>query len=250
MDLPGFEYFEQNNMEQLFINSTNEQLQYFYNQRIFTWELVCKIDFRYLYPFQWLMNVFYDHHNTHKYFNFRKSKKKRELYWNLCSSTITNRPLTNYSVNQMASCMYSMKLPEATAATLSSLVNMMNFWSKYFRNLPLYFLDALANCPRGTRIRKATSTNFTVAHYCKKVEYNAQGIPKKNHDFLPPEMIETLRLSGNFVVKQLFANQFTRSGNLTISTDQNLAIFSGKRKKWGAALVSGDSKSRVNLIQN
>ena len=89
-----------------------------------------------------------------------------------------------------------------------------------------------------------------MAHFCKKVEYNAQDIPRKNYDFLPPEMIETLRLSGNFVVKQLFANQFTKSGNLTISTDQNLAIFSGKRKKWGAALVSGDSKSRVNFLRS
>lgn len=112
----------------------------------------------------------------------------------------------------------------------------------------LQLSDALGNSPRGTRIRKATSTNFTVAHYCKKAEYNAMDIPQKNHDFLPPEMIETLRLSSNFVVKQLYTNQFTKSGNLTISTEQNLAIFSGKRKKWGAALVSGDQKSRVSLI--
>jgi len=110
-----------------------------------------------------------------------------------------------------------------------------------------YISDTLGNSPRGTRVRKATSTNFTVAHYCKKVEYNATDIPHKNHDFLPPEMIETMRLSTNFVVKQLFSNQFSKSGNLTISTEQNIAIFSGKRKKWGAALVSGDHKSRVRM---
>lgn len=40
LDLPGFEFFEQNNMEQLFINCLNEQLQCFYNQRVFAWELV------------------------------------------------------------------------------------------------------------------------------------------------------------------------------------------------------------------
>ena len=61
-------------------------------------------------------------------------------------------------------------------------------------------------------------------------------------------MIETMRLSTNFVVKQLFTNQFTKAGNLTISTEQNISIFSGKRKKWGAALVSGDSKSRVSQL--
>lgn len=60
-------------------------------------------------------------------------------------------------------------------------------------------------------------------------------------------MIETFRSSSNFVIKQLYTNQFTKSGNLTITIDQNLAIFAGKRKKWGAALVSGDQKSRVSL---
>ena len=65
------------------------------------------------------------------------------------------------------------------------------------------FSDTLANSARGTRIRKATSTKFTVAHYFKRVEYNAQDIPLKNHDFLPPEMVETLRQSTNFVIKQL-----------------------------------------------
>lgn len=108
------------------------------------------------------------------------------------------------------------------------------------------FSDTLGNSARGTRIRKNTSTNFTVAHYCKKIEYNATDIPQKNHDFLPPEMIETMRQSSNFVVKQLFTNQLTKSGNLTISTDQNLGVFSGKRKKWGAALISGDQRSRVS----
>ncbi len=109
--------------------------------------------------------------------------------------------------------------------------------------------DTIANTPRGTRIRKATSTNFTVAHYCKKVEYNARDFPEKNHDFLPPEMIETMRQSSNFVIKQLFTNRLTKSGNLTISTEQNLAIFTGTRRKWGAALVSGDKNSRVSAVQ-
>ncbi|XP_065213271.1 neither inactivation nor afterpotential protein C [Planococcus citri] len=193
LDLPGFESFDQNNLEQLFINSTNEQLQYFYNQRIFTWELKEQEEEGIiLKPLQ-----FYD-----------------------------NKPTIDELLSKPDGFMYV--IDEASRSNSGHS----------------FIIDALANCPRGTRIRKATSTNFTVAHYCKKVEYNAQDIPKKNHDFLPPEMIETLRSSGNFVVKQLFANQFTKSGNLTISTDQNLAIFSGKRKKWGAALVSGDSKSR------
>ncbi|KAL7044663.1 hypothetical protein ACKWTF_002019 [Chironomus riparius] len=40
MDLFGFECFKRNRLEQLFINSINEQMQYHYNQRVFVWEMV------------------------------------------------------------------------------------------------------------------------------------------------------------------------------------------------------------------
>lgn len=37
-DLSGFECFEKNDISQFFINCLNEQLQYLYLQRIFSWE--------------------------------------------------------------------------------------------------------------------------------------------------------------------------------------------------------------------
>jgi hypothetical protein len=40
MDLFGFECFKNNGLEQLFINTLNEQLQFHYNQHIFAWEMV------------------------------------------------------------------------------------------------------------------------------------------------------------------------------------------------------------------
>lgn len=39
-DMFGFECLPRNRIEQLMINSLNEQLQYHYNQRMFAWEML------------------------------------------------------------------------------------------------------------------------------------------------------------------------------------------------------------------
>lgn len=35
----GFECYHRNRLEQLIVNTTNEQIQFLYNQRIFAWEM-------------------------------------------------------------------------------------------------------------------------------------------------------------------------------------------------------------------
>lgn len=44
MDLYGFECFAVNRLEQLIVNTMNEQMQCYYNQRIFAWEMVRRFD--------------------------------------------------------------------------------------------------------------------------------------------------------------------------------------------------------------
>lgn len=53
----------------------------------------------------------------------------------------------------------------------------------------------------------------------------------KNKDFLPPEMIETMRASTNLTLQQLFKNKLTKTGNLTAASNQSPAAGSSGRSK-------------------
>lgn len=63
----------------------------------------------------------------------------------------------------------------------------------------------------------------------------------KNRDFLPPEMIETMRQSSYDVVKLLFTGLLTKTGNLTIPSKPKLG--------WREALVA-EKENRRNRVRH
>jgi len=70
---------------------------------------------------------------------------------------------------------------------------------------------------------------------------------EKNRDFLAPEVVETMRMSKNNVIKDLFFNRLTKSGNLTVCRDKTLMVKTKNSKvsRWGAALLSEKTPIRV-----
>lgn len=85
-----------------------------------------------------------------------------------------------------------------------------------------------------------------MAHYTGKVSYDAREIADKNKDFLPPEMIETMRASINTTVQQFFRNKLTKTGNLTVSSSQpKVTVVKSKSEK-----EMENSKARVSCPQN
>lgn len=69
----------------------------------------------------------------------------------------------------------------------------------------------------------------------------------RNRDFVPPEMVETLRASNNKIVKVLFTNQLTKTGNLTVAYEEEISVKgqTDQKSKWGAALVAEKQKGKV-----
>lgn len=107
-----------------------------------------------------------------------------------------------------------------------------------------YLLERIKERKRGVHVKPVSSHEFTVAHYTGKLIYDASEIASKNRDFVPPEMIDTMRYSSCDAVKQLFTNKLTKSGNLTIVQEHCATTEKTSRNKWGA-LVQESTKLRV-----
>jgi hypothetical protein len=89
---------------------------------------------------------------------------------------------------------------------------------------------------------------FSIAHCTGKVLYDAQDMIGKNRDFLLPEMVDTLCLSSNKVVKLLFTNQLSNTGNLIMSAE-DCGVITNMKNRWGTALMAGNAcRTRVRRL--
>lgn len=97
-------------------------------------------------------------------------------------------------------------------------------------------------------MQRVSKHEFSVAHYTGRVTYDARDMPDKIRDFVPPEMVETLRASNNAVIKVLFTNPLSKTGNLTVANDQQHSSktksHGDKKIKWGQALVAEKQKAK------
>lgn len=94
-----------------------------------------------------------------------------------------------------------------------------------------------------------SSKSFSVAHYSGTVSYQLRDVLAKNRDFLAPEIVETMRMSRNVAIKDLFTNRLTKSGNLTVCRDKTLMVRTKNDKisRWGAALMAEKTPIRVSV---
>lgn len=102
-------------------------------------------------------------------------------------------------------------------------------------------------------IKVQGNNEFSVAHYTGTLLYDATEITEKNRDFVPPEMIETMRQSEHATVREFFSNKLTKGGALTIHIPEAADKEKEKpkkttaRSKWGAALLQAEQTNlRVN----
>lgn len=108
-------------------------------------------------------------------------------------------------------------------------------------------LDALEKSPKEPYVHVTGSKSFSVSHYSGTVSYQLKDVLAKNRDFLAPEVVETMRMSKDVIIKDLFANRLTKSGNLTVCRDKALMIKTKNSRinRWGAALMAEKTPIRV-----
>ncbi|XP_065571075.1 neither inactivation nor afterpotential protein C-like isoform X2 [Artemia franciscana] len=109
------------------------------------------------------------------------------------------------------------------------------------------FLGSLNQFLRSKYLEVKSDTEFTVAHYTGKVTYTTDDFIVKNRDFIPQEIIELLRFSGNAVISTVFKTKVTKTGHVTTAvTFQEKTLI----RRFNTVSKGKFSQARQLLTQN
>lgn len=229
LDLFGFECFSKNRLEQLVVNTMNEQLQCHYNQRIFVWEMV----------------------------SLAKYSRKYESYDAKLSLLIQQEQEEEEIPIERFHFYDNKQAIDELMGKDHGLFYVLDEASRQLQDTS-YIFDRIQNrrsASNSQHVKVQAGHEFTVAHYTGKLGYDATEIAEKNRDFVPPEMVETLRQSSHTVVKELFTNKLTKGGALTIVSQEKPKEKEKQKKttarsKWGAALMHSDQTTNLRVSQD
>jgi myosin III len=126
------------------------------------------------------------------------------------------------------------------------------------RKLHINITETIAQ-NRSVFVKRVSDDEFSVSHYSGKILYDARDFIEKNQDFVPIEMIETMRQSAYELPKLMFKNRLTRLGHLTVASVEqekkpedankpkdNKVKDNKAKKKWGNILAAEKEKSARN----
>jgi len=174
LDIYGFEIFENNSLEQLFINYANEKLQQHFVRRVFKMEL-----------------DIYERNGL--------SLKNIPFFDNqACLDLIEHVPQRGALMAKSAG------LPPGLLSLLNEEINvprgsdltLFEKASKQFNNNHPHFSVPLSS--------GADSLKFTIHHYAAPVTYDMDGFLAKNRRRVPDDLIGLMKTCGNEVIRQLY----------------------------------------------
>lgn len=112
------------------------------------------------------------------------------------------------------------------------------------------FIEKFQNNIRSDYYIRPKSTNgvqFTVQHFAGRVTYDASSFLEKNRNFLPPEVVQLLRSSGNPTVRFLFQCPLTKTGNLFSKSPYGSPIIS---RKSPVRVLPGEDGHFIDVLEN
>ncbi|UJR36053.1 hypothetical protein I4U23_028790 [Adineta vaga] len=188
LDLFGFETFDYNSYEQLCINIANEQLQYFFRQHTFAWEMK-------------------------EYENEGIVTKTNSNNFDFPNNRAILDMCLSKPIGLLALLDEESRFPQSTEFTL------IDKWCENL-NSP-YFI---ANTPSSSLSRKSLKSAkkfsldrqplFTIRHYAGSIEYTAKDFLEKNRDYVPMEIIDLLLQSDDHLVNLLFRSRLRKTGSV------------------------------------